>query len=53
MHCLLSLLGKIRVHSRLARVGSVVAREANEKVSLDELPFIPVSLNPPVFHDEF
>jgi hypothetical protein len=31
----------------------VVPREAIDKVSLEELPFIPVSLNPPVFHDEF
>ena len=53
MHCRLSATGKIRVIPRLDRVGFVVAREATEKVSLDELPLIPVSLSPPVFHDEF
>ena len=49
----LSLTGKIRVLSRLAPVGFVVARDAIEKVSHNELPFILVSLHPPVFHDEF
>jgi hypothetical protein len=53
MHCRLSRTGKIHVLYRLAGVDFVVAREAIEKVSLDELSFIPVSLNPSVFHDEF
>jgi len=53
VHCRLSLTSKIRVLSRLVRVGFVVAREAIEKVPLDELSSIHVSLNPPVFHDAF
>lgn len=38
--------------SRLHSVGFVVARQAIEKASLDELPFIPDSLNPPVSNDQ-
>lgn len=49
----LPLTVKFRVLSRLARVGFVVASEAIEKISHDVLPFIVVSLNPLVFHDEF